>query len=268
MRLSRLGNPALGVKAPAAAVVANETVEAMLRRFVKTDKLNGEHLEYLMKLKRSGFAPRVIYDIGACTLKWTHAAKEVWPEAEIYVFEANGAMQFLYKSENLKNHIAVLSDREKMVSFYCNERRPVGSSYYREKSKAYPDDVFKTVTTSVLDSVVTQNEWPLPDLIHVDTCGSEKDILHGASACMMHAQYVLCNLQKIPVNEGSPGVEQVIQFVCGQNYTIDTPNYSNNGTFTYYSFKRSIPVAVAAPIVFSVPVVAPSSAASSSSASS
>ena len=47
------------------------------------------HFRYLRWLQRKrGFAPTVIYDIGACVLHWTRPVKELWPDAEVILFDA------------------------------------------------------------------------------------------------------------------------------------------------------------------------------------
>ena len=48
------------------------------------------HRNALARLKSLGFAPAVIYDIGAYRGGWTRVAAEVFPEAQFVLFEANG----------------------------------------------------------------------------------------------------------------------------------------------------------------------------------
>lgn len=91
------------------------------------------HAAYLRDLKRSGFEPRVVYDIGACVLHWTTFARTLWPDARYYAFDAFDRAEFLYKRAGVEYHMGVLSDRDgREVEFYQNDAQPGGNSYYRE----------------------------------------------------------------------------------------------------------------------------------------
>ena len=52
-------------------------VERHLRYLATQDALPSNHVEYLWNLKKNGFEPKVIYDIGSCVLHWTKVAKRV-----------------------------------------------------------------------------------------------------------------------------------------------------------------------------------------------
>ncbi len=53
----------------------------------KAEKLS--HRNALARLRSLGFAPAVVYDIGAYRGGWTRLAAEVFPRARFVLFEAN-----------------------------------------------------------------------------------------------------------------------------------------------------------------------------------
>ena len=66
------------------------------------------HIKYLYKLKKNGFEPKVIYDIGCCVLQWTDIVKNLWPNAKIILFDAFTASEFLYKDYDYFENIGYL----------------------------------------------------------------------------------------------------------------------------------------------------------------
>ena len=90
-----------------------------------------DHINYLYKLKKNGFEPKVIYDIGCCVLQWTDIAQKLWPNSKIILFDAFTASEFLYKDYDY--FLGVLSNKNDMiVPFFQNDTHPAGNSYYRE----------------------------------------------------------------------------------------------------------------------------------------
>ena len=45
-------------------------------------------IRYLLFLRRTGFNPRVIYDVGAYNTSFANVVKEVFPDTRIIIFEA------------------------------------------------------------------------------------------------------------------------------------------------------------------------------------
>src|SRR5262249_24240516 len=152
------------------------------------DLLPQSHIDYLLGLKRSGFEPKVVYDIGANVLHWTKKAKEIWPDALYVLFEGWDKPEFLYRRLGYTHyHMAILSDSdEREVKWYENDYAPAGNSYYRELGYGwrtevaawlYPEDGFKLRRARTVDSIVAERGFPLPDLVKIDVQGSEVDVI-------------------------------------------------------------------------------------------
>lgn len=177
-----------------------------------------DHINYLLQLKNQGFYPKVIYDIGSCVLHWTQEAKQIWPNAEIILFEANPHCEFLYTG--YRYHIGLLSNvNDKPMKFYVNLTESLGgASYYREighpnSAKLYPPEQYIQMMSCTLDTVVEKLKFPLPDLVKMDVQGSEKDIIEGGVNTISHAQELIVELPNVQYNENAPTLQETKTYI-------------------------------------------------------
>jgi hypothetical protein len=67
------------------------------------------HRQALERLKNVGFAPSTIYDIGAFHGDWTKDARQVFPSAKYFLFEANADNKPALDATGEKYFMAVMS---------------------------------------------------------------------------------------------------------------------------------------------------------------
>ncbi len=173
----------------------------------------------LKDIKKEGFNPKTILDIGAHTGQFYGWAKNVWPNAFIWMVEANDcheiALKNIVNNSNDKYTIATLGDSERDVTFYTRSDKPhtEGASYYKEAN--YWDipqlvmEIPKTLQT--LDNIFT--EGSTFDFIKMDTQGSELDIIKGGQRICKKAEYILLEVAVIEYNEKAPLENEVILFM-------------------------------------------------------
>jgi len=220
-------------------------ISARLRELGSQRLIPKDHVDYLTKLKASGFEPKVIYDVGACVLHWTNEAQRIWPDAEYVVFEAMDSSEFLYKERGLCYHIGLLSDESgKEVEFYQNDYHPGGNSYYRENEEVNPEapkyfneSHRRKLTTTTLDAVARLKKFSAPDLIKMDVQGAELDILKGAEETLKTAKHIILELQIVEYNKGAPLRDDVIAYMNTIGYDC-LGLFSNNGPDGDYHFVR------------------------------
>ena len=225
--------------------VALVDIKERLRELGNQQLLPQVHVDYLTKLKDSGFEPKVIYDIGACVLHWTNEAQRIWPNAEYVVFEAMDSSEFLYKERGLKYHMGVLSDTSgKEVDFYQNDYHPAGNSYYQENPEVNPEapEYFneshrRRLRTVTLDAVSRLKAFPKPDLIKMDVQGAELDVLKGAMETLTTVKHVILELQVVEYNKGAPLKDVVIKYMDEQGFDC-MGIFSNAGPDGDYHFVR------------------------------
>ncbi len=154
--------------------------------------------------------PTHVIDVGANVGSFYRQALEVWPDAKYWLIEGNYGCEpqlqsVLRPGDNLD--IAVLSDREKEVTFYLMPGQPTatGASYYREKTPFYENAIETTRRTTTLDHLSYQTEFARAPalLIKTDCQGADLDILQGAESLLKIAKAVICEVSFSEYNEGA-----------------------------------------------------------------
>lgn len=202
----------------------------------KQDLLPKESIDYINNLS---IEPKVIYDIGSCVLHWERHAKAKWPSAKIYLFEANHDVKKLYDQQGKKYHLGILTDVDnKLIKFYKDPMNLGGNSYYKENTVHYNETHAVHEIGRTLDSVVSENNWELPDLIKLDIQGAEVDVLRGAENCLKHCNDVILEAQHTEYNIGAPLKEDVIEYMSSIGFEFVSSIHQETADGDYHFTKR------------------------------
>jgi FkbM family methyltransferase len=208
-------------------------VEKNIDHVYSQDLLPKHHVKYLEKIKTM---PKVIYDIGSCVLHWERHASARWPNADIYLFDANQDVKKLYDKTNQRYHLGVLTDTDnKAVTFYKDSMNFGGSCYYKENTVHYNETHAVREIGKTLDTIVADNNWPLPNLIKLDVQGAELDILKGASLCLKHCNDIILEAQHVEYNIAAPKLEEIQHHLqsLGFNLVASFAKNENDGDYHF-----------------------------------
>jgi FkbM family methyltransferase len=177
----------------------------------------------LRDLKRIGFDPKYILDIGANIGNWNLTMKKLYPDADIVSFEANEECREHLESRKLNHIIGLLGDEDiEDVEFYTigNSECTTGASIYREKTSYYDDHRIKVSKLPMrrLDDYVKNNKRI--DLMKLDVQGSEIRILEGALYALKRTDFVLLEISIMKYNEGSPLFAEVIDYMNSRGFKV------------------------------------------------
>ena len=219
----------------------SDKLEKHLENKRDTESIPENHIKYLLYLKRLGFEPKVIYDIGSCVLHWTNIAKDIWPDAKIILFDAFQPAEFLYKEYDY--HIGLLSDEDdKIKKFYQNDYNPGGNSYYREigckDGDFFPEHEFLELSSKKLDTIVEERNFPLPDFVKIDVQGSEIDVIRGGIKTINNAKRMIVELQNVEYNQGAYTADKSLPMIESFGWKCYDPLFQNNGPDGDYGFIR------------------------------
>ena len=186
---------------------------ALTRR--KAEKLT--HKNALARLKSLGVAPRVIYDIGAYRGGWARVAAEVFPAAQFVLFEANADHAAELAASGHRHAIAALGAEDGGARAFHVPRAgdATGASLYVENTSHYAATNLQVreVATARLDTLVTRERLPAPDLVKIDVQGAELDVLAGAGATLAAASALIIEVSLVDYNRRAPLMADVIAAV-------------------------------------------------------
>lgn len=182
-----------------------------------------QRLKFLKE--KFNFNPKVIYDIGAYEGNWTLEAKKIFPNAEYYLFEANNDKKECIE-ENIKNpnvYYEVLYHTTKEVTYYKSLLEcQTGNSIFRENTQHFNDLYCETEVrkTKTLTSILEENKLPCPNLLKIDTQGSELIILKGFEKYWPTVDVILLEISLHKYNADAPLLNEVISYLAAKKYVM------------------------------------------------
>lgn len=169
----------------------------------------------LKHLGKSGYPVKIIYDIGARHGYWSDYVSR-HHKAEFILFEANDEHEEALSRRGFQFFTGILSDEEKWVDWYG--QLGTGDSYYKENTSFSDNIVPKKKKTQTLDGLIKNHNLPTPDLIKLDTQGSEIDILLGGGLALSAAKFVYIECSLVNYNDGAPQIADYINFMSSEGF--------------------------------------------------
>ena len=172
----------------------------------------------LGNMRRLGFEPKMIIDIGAFKGEWSTMTRKVFPDAEILMLEAqeeripdlDAAKKLLGGKIDYRISLLGAEHREGVV-FNKYPNAPTGNSVLTGWKPGNKFQVKCTMRT--VDAILEEAGKPTPDLIKLDVQGYELEVLKGASKAMKTAQAVLMEVSLIDMYENNPLLHDVTAFM-------------------------------------------------------
>ncbi len=177
----------------------------------------------LESLKKSGFEPQTIIDIGANVGNWSRMAHQVFPSAQFFMIDGNPDNEPSLRSSatdigrDSECSISLLGPEEKSdVTFY---KLGTGSSVLAELKPFDKSQVSEvTLPMRTLDGFLENRQLESPALLKLDVQGFELQVLRGATATLSRAEVVILETSLLPYNENAPLFAEVIAFMAEREF--------------------------------------------------
>jgi FkbM family methyltransferase len=178
---------------------------------------SGDRLvDYFRHLKRFGFSPRTVYDIGANRGMWTSKVLQVYPDAEFVMFEPQRKL-----AADLGR---VMGGRSNVKWRRCAVSAAVGTAEFAEmdwdvcsRLSEEIDEAWEVkanriqVETTTVDEEVRRNGGRVPDLLKVDAEGHDMKVLDGARDTLGRTEVVL-----VEASVNCPTMENTVRTVVNR----------------------------------------------------
>lgn len=173
---------------------------------------------FLQMIQQRGLEIKTVYDIGAMHGLWTAEYKPDLPNSKFLLFEANPeCVEILTRTGYPFYNFALSNPGRGNVEYHAGGLSS-GNSYYKEFTSYYDHDHIYNLPTVTLDHLIDVYDLPLPNLIKLDTQGSELDILAGAERAVAHADLIFTECPIVEYNKGAPNISQYLDYFRSKDF--------------------------------------------------
>jgi FkbM family methyltransferase len=171
----------------------------------------------LKQLRRFGFVPNSIMDVGAFRGDWTKVCIEIFPEARITCIEPQDGLQARLQ-ELARRHpniriIQTLLGRSVNESVPFIEQGP-GSSVLLTSAPG----TIKKMTT--IDKLIENDFCSAPEFLKLDAQGYEVEILEGYTKDFSACQVIQCELSILPLVPQAPLLSDVVPYLHNRGFVM------------------------------------------------
>jgi FkbM family methyltransferase len=172
----------------------------------------------LLNLKKIGFNPCVIIDIGAYEGYWTLDVLEVFPDARVLMVEPQKKKE-IFLMNLTKNHnkidysIELLSATDGIEKLFVENE--TASHIVEHNQKGI---ISTTLYTKTLDTLLEQKGLPHPDFIKLDVQGHEMEVLRGAEKSLSHCEICLLEITLLNIGGDTPLLQEMVSFMNEKNF--------------------------------------------------
>ena len=181
-------------------------------------------LPYMMgllgNLKKNGFTPQTVIDVGANVGDWSHMASQVFPSAKFFMIEGNPDNELALRhsvnevGQNSEYSILLLGAEEKDGVIF--HKLNTGSSVLPELTTYHRSQV--TLPMGTLDGLMGNRHYDSPVLLKLDVQGFELQVLLGGADTLSGAEVVIMETSLLPYNENAPLFAEVVAFMAARGF--------------------------------------------------
>jgi FkbM family methyltransferase len=171
----------------------------------------------LSQLKRFGFAPNSVVDVGAYQGDWAKTCLRIFPKARITCVEPQQA-SLLYLEALAEQHPNI-NVMQCLLGPSCHENVPFdetgsgSSALLRSQTK-------NTRPMRTLDQLIDEGFCQPPELLKLDVQGYEIEVLEGFTKHFSTCKVIQCELSLLPLVEGAPLLDAAIAYLNQRGFAL------------------------------------------------
>ncbi|HVO17937.1 MAG TPA: FkbM family methyltransferase [Anaeromyxobacter sp.] len=171
----------------------------------------------LQGIRDRGYAPGVVFDVGASDGSWSELALTTWPGARAVCFEPlverRPALDQL--SAKYPGRVQIqpvgLGDEDQELSL------GVTDSLW-DSSFAYPGTQARRVPVRRLDTLLAGGDIPSPEFVKIDVQGFERRVLRGGPVAFASAQLVLMECNFFAFCDDMVTLDETVAFMSARGF--------------------------------------------------
>ena len=173
----------------------------------------------LTRAQGRGFAPAVIFDIGASNGQWTRMCRSIFPESQYVLAEP---------LEAHREELQAMAHADQRVSVWCGVAGAApgtvqlydhGDQSSLLQSKDFPGRPTSVQSTTV-DALLASHGAAAPVLLKADVQGYELEVLKGASRCLEQAEMLILEVSFRRIYKDNPLAHEIVAYVGERGFQI------------------------------------------------
>ncbi len=186
-------------------------------------------------LKRLGFRPRVVLDVGASTGIWSHTCAQLFPHAIYNLVEAlpqkhAGLVHPIDNQQWFMFPVALGSEVSEIDMILPTDGFGVyeASVFGHEKSGRETESI--RVKQETIDHLVTTHQMKIPDVVKLDVQGYELEVLRGGDCLWGRTEVFIVETSLFRFTPKCPILFEVVEFFEKRGYQLfDTSGEYRSG---------------------------------------
>jgi FkbM family methyltransferase len=178
-------------------------------------------------LKNLNYNPEIIYDIGASGGWWSGVVNQVFPQSKYFLFEplvdyseeySNSMSNNLNSNDNFELHKVALGEKteNKDITFFTDNI--FGSTTL---SCGYENSIKIPVECWTLDDLIESKSLPVPNVIKIDTQGSELEILKGMERNLKDVDFLIIETWLVRgYGEETPLLNEIVKWLEKSGFKV------------------------------------------------
>lgn len=173
------------------------------------------------QLKRCGFEPATVIDVGAAFGLWSMACYRCFSEARFILIEPLEEYSPFLESHSREiggTYIQAAAGSRSGTQEINVHPDLVGSSFFSEEEGSRADGIPRSVNVFKLDEVLGDLDASAPFLMKLDVQGSELEVLEGASATLGLVEVIFIEVSFFNFLENTPTVAEIIAYMTERGF--------------------------------------------------
>lgn len=171
-------------------------------------------------LASRGFAPNMIFDVGAFRGEFAREALKVWPEARVACFEPlrHGRSEI----QKLQARFPRIDLHATLVGAATAESMPLhvgnsSTSLLRDsENHKYPVEHFPVTTLD--DAIARHYDGKPPELLKLDVQGYELEVLKGSERSLSRMRAILSEVNLLDLHENVPLLNEIVGWLAARDF--------------------------------------------------